>query len=153
MTVNEYNGFLTIRKYLNPGIFCLTLVWHIRLVVAASADGYQSASLTGSFEVQRQLLVEASLLKRLVVPGDQQTVDVKIVDANTKEIVPGADVVAKIGQKKGYNVTSNASGTYSHTWNISSDIPAGKYNVMVKASADGYQPASLTGSLKFKDSC
>jgi hypothetical protein len=116
------------------------------VVVAASADGYQPTSLTGSFEVQRQLLVEASLLKRLVVPGEQQTVDVKIIDANTKEIVPGADVVTKIGQKKGYNVTSNASGTYSHTWNISSDIPAGKYNVMVKASADGYQPASLSGS-------
>jgi 3-hydroxymyristoyl/3-hydroxydecanoyl-(acyl carrier protein) dehydratase len=150
MTVNEYNGSSD-----NLGEYSQS--WNILpntpsgiydVVVAASADGYQSASLTGSFEVQRQLLVEASLLKRLVVPGDQQTVDVKIVDANTKEIVPGADVVAKIGQKKGYNVTSNASGTYSHTWNISSDIPAGKYNVMVKASADGYQSASLTGSFE-----
>ena len=150
MTVNEYNGSSD-----NLGEYSQS--WNILpntpsgiydVVVAASADGYQSASLTGSFEVQRQLLVEASLLKRLVVPGDQQTVDVKIVDANTKENVPGADVVAKIGQKKGYNVTSNASGTYSHTWNISSDIPAGKYNVMVKASADGYQSASLTGSFE-----
>jgi hypothetical protein len=150
MTVNEYNGSSD-----NLGEYSQS--WNILpntpsgiydVVVAASADGYQPASLTGSFEVQRQLLVEASLLKRLVVPGDQQTVDVKIVDANTKEIVPGADVVTKIGQKKGYNVTSNASGTYSHTWNISSDIPAGKYNVMVKASADGYQPASLTGSFE-----
>jgi hypothetical protein len=150
MTVNEYNGSSD-----NLGEYSQS--WNILpntpsgiydVVVAASADGYQSASLTGSFEVQRQLLVEASLLKRLVVPGDQQTVDVKIVDANTKEIVPGADVVAKIGQKKGFNVTSNASGTYSHTWNISSDIPAGKYNVMIKASADGYQSASLTGSFE-----
>jgi hypothetical protein len=82
------------------------------------------------------------------VPGDQQTVDVKVIDANTKEIVPGADVVAKIGQKKGYNGTSDAAGAYSHTWNITSDIPAGKYNVLVKASADGYQPASLTGSFE-----
>jgi hypothetical protein len=150
MTVNEYNGTSdnlgeysqswNILANTPPGIY--------DVVVAASAEGYQPASLTGSFEVQRQLLVEASLLKRFVVPGDQQTVDVKIVDANTKEIVPGADVIAKIGQKKGYNVTSNASGTYSHTWNISSDIPAGKYNVMVKASAEGYQPASLTGSFE-----
>ena len=150
MTVNEYNGSSdNLGEYSQSwNILPNTLSGIYDVVVAASADGYQPASLTGSFEVQRQLLVEASLLKRLVVPGDQQTVDVKIVDANTKEIVPGADVVAEIGQKKGYNVTSNASGTYSHTWNISSDTPAGKYNVMVKGSADGYQPASLTGSFE-----
>jgi hypothetical protein len=82
------------------------------------------------------------------VPGDQQTVDVKVIDANTKEIVPGADIVAKIDQKNGNNGTSDAIGAYSHTWNITSDIPAGKYKVLVKASADGYQPASLTGSFE-----
>ena len=150
ITLNQYNGSSD-----NLGEYSQS--WNIlpntpsgiyNVVVAASADGYQPASLSGSFEVQRQLLVEASLLKRLVVPGDQQTVDVKIVDANTKENIPGADVVTKIGQKKAFNVTSNASGTYSHTWNISSDIPAGKYNVMVKASADGYQPGSLSGSFE-----
>ncbi|HVE38092.1 MAG TPA: carboxypeptidase-like regulatory domain-containing protein [Nitrososphaeraceae archaeon] len=150
ITLNQYNGSSD-----NLGEYSQS--WNIlpntpsgiyNVVVAASADGYQPASLSGSFEVQRQLLVEASLLKRLVVPGDQQTVDVKILDANTKENIPGADVVTKIGQKKAFNVTSNASGTYSHTWNISSDIPAGKYNVMVKASADGYQPGSLSGSFE-----
>ena len=149
-TVNEYNGSSdNLGQYSQSwNILPNTSSGIYDVVVAASADGYQPASLTGSFEVQRQLLVEASLLKRLVVPGDQQTVDVKVVDANTKEIVPGADVVAKIGQKKGYNITSNSSGAYSHSWNISSDIPAGKYNVMVKASADGYQPASLKGSFE-----
>jgi hypothetical protein len=150
LTVNEYNGSSD-----NLGEYSQS--WNIQsntpsgiydVVVSASADGYQPAALKGSFEVQRQLLVEASLLKRLVVPGDQQTVDVKVIDANTKEIVPGADVVAKIGQKKGYNGTSDAVGTFSHTWNITSDIPAGKYNVLVKASADGYQPASLKGSFE-----
>ena len=150
MTVNEYNGSSDILGEYSQSwnILPSTPSGIYEVVVTASADGYQPATLTGSFEVQRQLLVEASLLKRLVVPGDQQTVDVKIIDANTKEIVPGADVVAEIGQKKGYDVTSNASGVYSHTWNISSDIPAGKCNVMVKASADGYQPASLTGSFE-----
>ena len=150
MTVNQYNGSTS-----NLGEYSQS--WNIipstpsgiyDVVVSASADGYQPATLTGSFEVQRQLLVEASLLKRFVVPGDQQTVDVKVIDANTKEIVAGADVVAKMGQKKGYNGTSDAVGAFSHTWNITSDIPAGKYNVLVKASADGYQPATLTGSFE-----
>ncbi|HYY86603.1 MAG TPA: carboxypeptidase-like regulatory domain-containing protein [Nitrososphaeraceae archaeon] len=150
MTVNQYNGSTS-----NLGEYSQS--WNIipstpsgiyDVVVSASADGYQPATLTGSFEVQRQLLLEASLLKRFVVPGDQQTVDVKVIDANTKEIVAGADVVAKMGQKKGYNGTSDAVGAFSHTWNITSDIPAGKYNVLVKASADGYQPATLTGSFE-----
>jgi len=150
MTLNQYNGSTS-----NLGEYSQS--WNIipstpsgiyDVVVSASADGYQPATLTGSFEVQRQLLLEASLLKRLVVPGDQQTVDVKVIDANTKEIVSGADVVAKMGQKKGYNGTSDAVGAFSHTWNITSDIPAGKYNVLVKASADGYQPATLTGSFE-----
>ena len=55
--------------------------------------------LAGSFQVQRQLLVEASLLKRLVMPGDQQTIDVKVVDANTKELVSGANVMAQLEKK------------------------------------------------------
>ncbi|HJU78328.1 MAG TPA: carboxypeptidase-like regulatory domain-containing protein [Nitrososphaeraceae archaeon] len=148
MTLNQYNGTSNdLGEYSQSwDIMPNTPSGIYNIVVAASTDGHQPASLTGSFEVQRHLLVEASLLKRLVVPGDQQTVDVKVIDANSKEIVPGVNVVAKIGQKKGYNITSNASGTYSHTWNITSEIPAGKYNVLVKASADGYQPASLTGS-------
>jgi hypothetical protein len=150
VTVDQYNGSSD-----NLGEYSQS--WNIMpstpsgiydVVISASADGYHAATLTGSFEVQRQLLLEASLLKRLVVPGDQQTVDVKVIDANTKEIVPGVDVVAKIDQKKGYNGTSDAAGAYSHTWNITSDIPAGKYNVLVSASADGYQPASLTGSFE-----
>ncbi len=150
MTVDQYNGSSdNLGEYSQSwNIIPSTPSGIYDVVVSASADGYQPASLTGSFEVQRQLLLEASLLKRLVVPGDQQTVDVKIIDANTKEIVPGVDIVAKIGQKKGYNGTSDAAGAYSHTWNITSDIPAGKYNVLVSASADGYQPASLTGSFE-----
>ena len=149
MTVNEYNGSSD-----NLGEYSQS--WNIMpstpsgiydVVVSTSADGYQPTSLTGSFEVQRQLLLEASLLKRLVVPGDQQTVDVKVIDANTKEIVPGAYIIAKIGQKAD-NGTSDGVGAYSHTWNITSDIPTGKYKVLVSASADGYQPASLTGSFE-----
>jgi len=154
MTVNEYNGSSdNLGEYSQSwNIIPSTPSGIYDVVISSAAEGYQPASLTGSFEVQRQLLLEASLLKRLVVPGDQQTVDVKVIDANTKEIVPGVDIVAKIGQKKGNNGTSDAVGAYSHSWNITSDIPAGKYKVLVKASADGYQPASLTGSFEVQRS-
>ena len=148
--LNEYNGTSD-----TSGMF--TQSWNLNsdipsgkydILVSASADGYVPASLAGSFQVQRQLLVEASLLKRLVMPGDQQTIDIQIVDANTKELVSGANVMARIGEKNEYNGTSDISGAYSRTWNITSDIPSGNYDVLVSASADGYVPASLTGSFQ-----
>ncbi len=118
------------------------------VLVSASANGYEPASITGSFQVQKQLLVEASLLKDLVVPGDNQTIDAKVMDANTKEIVSGANVMAKIGKNNEYNGTSDTSGAYSHSWNITSDTPSGKSEVLVSASANGYEPASITGSFQ-----
>jgi hypothetical protein len=118
------------------------------VLVSASANGYEPVSITGSFQVQKQLLVEASLLKDLVVPGDNQTIDAKVMDANTKEIVSGANVMAKIGKNNEYNGTSDTSGAYSHSWNITSDTPSGKYDVLVSASVNGYEPASITGSFQ-----
>ena len=118
------------------------------VLVSASANGYEPASMTGSFGIQRQLLVEASLLKDLVVSGDNQTIDVKVMDANTKEIVSGANVMAKIGKSNEYNGTSDTSGVYSHSWNITSDTPSGKQDVLVSASANGYEPASITGNFQ-----
>ena len=49
-----------------------------------------------------------------------------------------------------YNGTSDTSGMYAHSLNINSDTPSGKYDVLVSASADGYEPASLSG--KFSSS-
>ena len=150
ITVNEFNGSSDSSGAYSDSwnIMPSTPSGKYDILVSASADGYLPASLTGSFEVQKHLLVEASLLKRLVAPGDEQTIDVKVIDANTKDIVPGADVLAKIGHKKGYNGTSDTSGAYSHTWNITSDTASGKHDVLVSASADGYLPASLTGSFQ-----
>src|SRR6187551_3764684 len=148
--LNEYNGTSD-----TSGMF--TQSWNLNsdipsgkydVLVSASADGHVPASLAGSFQVQRQLLVEASLLKRLVMPGDQQTIDVKVVDANTKELVPGANVMAQIGENNEYNGTSDISGAYSRTWNITSDTPSGNNDVLISASANGYEPASLTGSFQ-----
>jgi hypothetical protein len=118
------------------------------VLVSASANGYEPASITGNFQVQKQLLVEASLLKDVVAPGDSQNIDVKVLDANTNETVSGADVVAKIGKSNDYSGTSDASGAFSHSWNITSNTPSGKYDVLVSASANGYEPASISGNFQ-----
>jgi len=110
----------------------------------------ESQNSTISLPVQKQLLVEASLLKDIVANGDTQTIDVKVLDANTSQTVPGADVVAKIGKSNYSNGTSDASGAYSHSWNITSNTPSGKYDVLVSASANGYEPASITGNFEIQ---
>ena len=171
--LNEYNGTAdTSGAYSHSwNIGSDTQSGKYDVLVSASANGY-AVSKTGSFQVQqrqllgeaslskglvvpgdnqtqqRQLLVEASLSKGLVVPGDNQTIDVKVMDANTKEIVSGANVIAKIGGKNEYKGTADTSGAYSHSWNIGSDTQSGKYDVLVSASANGYEPVSKTESFQ-----
>jgi archaellum component FlaF (FlaF/FlaG flagellin family) len=148
---NEYNGTADAsgRYSYSWNIGSDTPTGKYDVLVSSSAKGYEPVSKTGSFQVQRQqLLVEASLLKDLLVPGDKQTINVKVMDANTKKIVSGANVMAKIGEKNEYNGTADASGRYSYSWNIGSDTPTGKYDVLVSSSAKGYEPVSKTGSFQ-----
>jgi len=146
--LDEYNGTSDASGEYSWNLNSDTPSGKSDVLVSASANGYEPASITGSFQVQKQLLVEASLLKDLVVPGDNQTIDVKVMDANTKEIVSGANVMAEIGKHNEYKGTSDTSGAYSHSWNITSNTPSGKSDVLVSASANGYEPASITGSFQ-----
>jgi hypothetical protein len=116
-------------------------------LVSASADGYQPASLTGSFEVQKQLLVEASLSKELVIPGDEQTIEVKVMDANTKEIVSGAKVLGEIGGKK-FSASTDDSGSIDYTWDTPPTSGGNAYKVVLDVSHDGYPELTKTTSFK-----
>ena len=107
------------------------------VLVSASANGYEPASITGSFQVQKQLLVQASLLKDLVVPGDNQTIDVKVMDANTKEIVSGANVMAKIGGKK-FSEKTDDSGTISYSWDTPATSGGNRNDVVLNVSSQDY---------------
>jgi hypothetical protein len=83
------------------------------------------------------LLVQASLLKDLVVPGDNQTIDVKVMDANTKEIVSGANVMAKIGGKK-FSEKTDDSGTISYSWDTPATSGGNRNDVVLNVSSQDY---------------
>jgi hypothetical protein len=117
------------------------------VLVSASANGYEPASITGSFQVQRQLLVQASLLKDLVVPGDNQTIDVKVMDANTKEIVSGANVMAKIGGKK-FSEKTDDSGAISYSWDTPATSGGNRNDVVLNVSSQDYPKVMKTISFK-----
>jgi hypothetical protein len=149
MTLNEYNGSSdNLGEYSQSwNILPTTPSGIYDVVVAASAEGYQPASLKGSFEVQRQLLVEALLSNDLVIPGDEQTVEVKVVDANTNEIVTGANVVGKIGEKK-FTASTDDNGLVSYIWDTPSTSGGNDYKVVLDVTADGYPKITKTSSFK-----
>ena len=103
--------------------------------------------MTGSFEVQKQLLVEANLSKETVIPGDEQTIEVKVVDANTKEIVSDANVLGMIGGKK-FSASTDDSGSIDYTWNTPPTSGGNAYKVVLDVSHDGYPKITKTTSFK-----
>ena len=117
------------------------------VLVSASANGHEPVLEIGSFLVQRQLLVEASLLKGLLVPGDKQTIDVKVMDANTKEIVSGAAVEGKIGTKK-FSSNTDDTGAISYSWDTSPTSGGNSYQIGLDVSSKGYPKVTKTVSFK-----
>jgi hypothetical protein len=92
-------------------------------------------------------LVEASLLKDLGIPGDNQTIDVKVMDANTKEIVSGANVMAKLGGQK-FSEKTDDSGVLSYSWDTPATSGGNSYDVVLDVSSQDYPKVIKTISFK-----
>ena len=145
--VDEYNGTSDASGEYSWNLNSDTPSGKSDVLVSASANGYEPASITGSFQVRKQLLVQASLLKDLVVPGDNQTIDVKVMDANTKEIVSGANVMAKIGGKNISEKTDD-SGVLSYSWDTPATSGGNRYDVVLNVSSHDYPKVMKTISFK-----
>ena len=145
--LDEYNGTSDASGEYSWNLNSDTPSGKSDVLVSASANGYEPASITGSFQVQKQLLVEASLLKDLVVPGDNQTIDVKVMDANTKEIVSGANVMAEIGGKTFSEKTDN-SGVLSYSWDTPVTSGGNRSDVVLNVSSQDYPKVIKTISFK-----
>ena len=145
--LDEYNGMSDASGEYSWNLNSDTPPGKSDVLVSASANGYEPASITGSFLVQKQLLVQASLLKDLVVPGDNQTIDVKVMDANTKAIVSGANVMAQIGGKK-FSEKTDDSGVLSYSWDTPATSGGNRYDLVLNVSSQGYLKAMKTISFK-----
>jgi hypothetical protein len=69
------------------------------------------------------------------------------VDANTNEIVTGANVVGKIGAKK-FTASTDDNGLASYQWDTPSTSGGNNYNVVLDVTADGYPKVTKTTSFK-----
>ncbi|HEX2305172.1 MAG TPA: hypothetical protein VHH33_02685, partial [Nitrososphaeraceae archaeon] len=117
--------------------------------LSANPSASTSIANNGTMIAPTKLSAQLEVSKDQIFPGDSQNFMVKISDSKTLQGVAGANIVIKVMQGSlmlnEYNGTADTFGAYSHTWDITPDIPSGKHDVLVSASANGYEPASITG--------
>lgn len=107
----------------------------------------ESQHSTISLPVQKQLLVEASLLKDIVAPGDKQTIDIKVLDANNKQSITGADIMTNIGGKK-ISEKTDANGVMSYTWDTPATSGDNTYQINLDVSSKDYPKVMKAISFK-----
>ena len=88
-----------------------------------------------------------SLSKDPVIPGEEQAIDVKVLDANSNKAVSGADVMGKIGGKK-FSATTDEHGAISYSWDTPPMSGGNSYQVVLDVSSDGYPKEMKTVSFK-----
>jgi hypothetical protein len=69
------------------------------------------------------------------------------MDANTKEIVSGANVMAKIGGKK-FSEKTDDSGVLSYSWGTPATSGGNRYDVVLNVSSQDYPKVMKTISFK-----
>jgi Big-like domain-containing protein len=81
--------------------------------------------------------------KKSVQPGDEQTVSVKVTNANSSSAISGATIFGSItgpsgGSFKKLEGTTDNTGKSSYSWTVSQNDATGKYKTVLDVSAPGY---------------
>jgi hypothetical protein len=82
--------------------------------------------------------------KKSVQPGDEQTVSVKVTNANSSSAISGATVRGSIidpsgGSFKKLEGTTDSTGKSSYSWTVGQNEATGKYKTVLDVSAPGYE--------------
>lgn len=82
--------------------------------------------------------------KKSVQPGDEQTVSVKVTNANSSSAISGATVLGSItdpsgGSFKKLEGTTDSTGKSSYSWTVGQNEATGKYKTVLDVSAPGYE--------------
>lgn len=82
--------------------------------------------------------------KKSVQPGDEQTVSVKVTNANSSSAISGATVLGSIidpsgGSFKKLEGTTDSTGKSSYSWTVGQNEASGKYKTVLDVSAPGYE--------------
>ncbi len=110
---------------------------------SGSGSGSMNKSVSGNTG-DKILSVSVHFSKRSVQPGDEQTVSVKVTNANSSSAVSGATVLGSIinpsgGSFKKLEGTTDSTGKSSYSWTVSQNDASGKYKTALDVSAPGYE--------------
>jgi Bacterial Ig domain len=104
----------------------------------------------------KSMSISIRFAKSSVLPGKEQTITLKVVDANLTTPIANASVVGNItkgaGLIKKFEGTTDGGGTASYSWNITKAGTTGKYNVAVQVSAPYYESQFASKSFKVSSS-
>jgi len=96
----------------------------------------------------RSLSVSMHLAKRPVHVGGKENLTLGVTDSNSTHAVAGASVSGSItdpsGASKKLEGITNQKGKVSYSWQVSGANTSGKYKVIMKTSAPGYQNDSIS---------
>lgn len=118
----------------------------------SAADGKQQSNISTITKADnnnpRSLSVSMHLAKRPVHVGGKENLTLGVTDSNSTHAVAGASVSGSItdpsGASKKLEGTTNQKGKVSYSWQVSGANTSGKYKVIMKTSAPGYQNSSIS---------
>ena len=116
---------------------------------ASGKQGYNTSTITKADNYNaRSLSVSMHLAKRPVHVGDNENLTLGVTDSNSTHVVAGASVFGSItdpsGVSKKLEGITNEKGKVSYSWLVSGENTSGKYKVVMKTSAPGYQNNSVS---------
>jgi hypothetical protein len=132
-------------------------------VTTASTKGSTNATSNETFRAGSNLSTESGygntannvmsvsihISKKSVQPGDEQTVSVKVINANSSSAISGATVIGSItypsgGSFKKLGGTTDSTGKSSYSWTVGQKDATGKYKTVLDVSAPGYENSTAS---------
>lgn len=125
-------------------------------IKSTTPSNITSTSENSKIKAGKSMLVSIRFAKSSVLPGKEQTITLKVVDANLSTPIANASVVGNItktsGLIKNFEGTTDGGGTASYSWNITKGESTSKYKAVVQVSAPDYESQSASKSFKVNSS-
>ena len=123
--------------------------------VANSNPAFISANSRFSSLNNNKPLISIDPEKNPIIAGDMETLKIMVTNAAVSNVtIAGANVRATVTDPTNtttttFNGTTNNSGIFTHTWQISKDSKPGVFTVSALASATGYKSLLLPTKATF----
>lgn len=125
-------------------------------VKSSTPSNITSTSINNKINAGKSMSVSIRFAKSSVLLGKEQTITLKVIDANLTTPIANASIVGNITRSSGliqkFEGTTDGGGTASYSWNITKGETTGKYKVAVQVSAPDYESQFASKTFKVSSS-